>query len=498
MKEEKNKIILIYPRREVKGKSHFFPLSILSLAGPLIENGFSPVLIDLGTEGNWKNIIDNNIGRTVFVGISTMTGLGIKIGLEVAVYIREKMPRMPIVWGGVHPTILPEQTLKNQFVDIIVRGEGEGTIVELARSLQQGTDVDNIRGISYKEDGRVIHNENRDFLDLETLPMVPYNLIDMDNYDISSSTSRFSYQSARGCPHRCAFCDVVAFNRGSFRAKSVEKTIMELSEIVKKYNPARIEFVDDNFFVNKNRVELLCREILKRELKFKWVASCRADYFSKFDLDFLKLVKSAGCSSIYVGAESGSQRILDYIKKGIKVEDIITAAEKLSEVGIPMSCAFMSGFPGETKGDIGRTIELIEKLRQIGSPDQINIDGILIYAPYPATPMYETAVGLGFKPPESFEKWAYFRHNQKNNIVWHSRSYRNYLHVIAQLSINLGNTSDLRTCFKDLFSGNIRKFIWEVLHLSYKYRWEHNFYFFPIELDIVYFIDKYYSGGMEV
>lgn len=488
----KNKVILVYPGK-YQGTKANIPLSVLSLASPLQEAGFEVLIIDQRVNKNWKFDIQNSIDNTAYAGLSTLTGNTILYGLEIAKFIRKVNPEVPLVWGGVHPTLASEQTLENEFVDVVVRGEGEVTAVELAKCISEQGDLSSIDGISFKKGNGIFHNQDREFINLNELPNIPYHLLDASKYTLDTY---FHYQSARGCPHRCEFCDVIAFHRRLWRFKSVEKTIAELNYIVERYHPETIEFVDDNFFVNRRRVEEICRGIIEHKLKFNWLVTCRADYFPKFTISFLELIKEAGCKEIYVGAESGSQRILNLINKDCKVENIIEAAEKLVSVGIKMSCNFMSGFPEETKEDIQKTIELMFTLRKIGkSPKQLHIGGILIYTPYPATPMFHKVVNHGFIPPKSFESWGRLIMGDKKNITWYQRDYVEYIHILFHITRDKegwDKISLLTLVKQTLRLGIIKGTIFTILRYLSMYRWKHQYFKFPLDVKLLALIRKYF------
>lgn len=488
----KNKVLLIYPGKYQKTEANI-PLSVLSLAGPLQESGFEVLIIDQRVNKDWEVIIEDSINDAIFAGLSTLTGNTILYGLEIAKFIRKINSKVPLVWGGVHPTIATEQTLENEFVDIVVKSEGEITAVELAECINKQGDLSSVDGISFKRGNRIFHNQDREFLNLDELPDIPYNLLDASKYTLDTY---FHYQSARGCPHRCEFCDVIAFHRRLWRFKSVEKTLAELGHIIEKYHPENIEFVDDNFFANRRRAEEICKKIIENGFKFGFLVSCRADYFSRFTTDFLKLVKEAGCKEIYVGAESGSQRILDLINKDTNVEDIIDAAEKLVSVGIKMSCNFMSGFPEETKEDIQKTIELMYKLRKIGkSQKQIHIGGILTYTPYPGTPMFHKVINRGFIPPSSFESWGRFIMGDKNNITWYQEDHIRYIYTLFHITRDhegWDKISLLILAKQTIRLGIVKGTIYTILRYLSMYRWKHRCFRLTLDVKLLAFVRKYF------
>jgi radical SAM superfamily enzyme YgiQ (UPF0313 family) len=251
--------------------------------------------------------------------------------------------------------------------------------------------------------------------------------------------------------------------------------------------------VDDNFFVDRDRAEIICNEIIKRKLNFSWIASCRPDYFRKFDVDFLRLVKEAGCREIYVGAESGSQRILDMIHKDCKVEDIIEAAEKLVQAGIKMSCNFMCAFPDETKDDIEETIRVIHKLRKIGkTSNEIHIGGILMYFPYPGSSLFYKVIKLGFIPPKTLEEWGRLSLNDKRIVSWLDKKHVNYIHTISH--VTRGGIENIPNIIitKNLLTGKIKVAGWGILRKLAYWRWQHQYFKFPLDVELMALIRRAY------
>ncbi|MBU0672102.1 MAG: B12-binding domain-containing radical SAM protein, partial [Candidatus Margulisbacteria bacterium] len=296
------------------------PLAILSLVSYLKQGGFNVVVIDGRVEDALKRLEHELNDDVLYVGISILTGQHITYGLYCAEKVRKYNKAIPIVWGGVHATLTAEQTLSTcSLADIVVRGEGEITIVELSKALHDGTDLSKVIGISYKKNDQILHNEDRPFMDFNSQLDIDYSSLDPKYYQFDN----FTYQSERGCPHRCEFCDVLVMHRRSFRKKSGERVLQELKSINDLFHPSRIAFVDDCFFADFKRANVIIDGLIKAKMGFKWHASCRAQYFKKTDAEFWKKAKSSGLSEVYVGVESGSQKILDYIKKDCTVEDIL-------------------------------------------------------------------------------------------------------------------------------------------------------------------------------
>ncbi|MFQ5443964.1 MAG: B12-binding domain-containing radical SAM protein, partial [Nitrospinales bacterium] len=328
----------------------------------------------------------------------------------------------PLVWGGVHVTLLPEQSLESPYCDVVVRGEGEITVRELAGKLQNNEDLSGVRGITFKKGNQIISNPDRDFMDMDEIDVeLPYDLVEMDKYSISS----FPVHTSRGCPFRCGFCYNTAFNKRSWRYKSAIHVVDEIEYVVKKFGVKEISFTwEDEFFINVKRVKKFCEELIRRNIKVKWNAFCHPNTFSKVNAELLELLENAGCDNLSLGGESGSQRVLDeIIKKDNKIETLLKATETLSKTKIRQIVSFMSGMPTETESDLQLTLKLIDKLSRINP--NIYVNGIFLYTPYPGTPMFDLVVEqYGYEIPDSLDKWAEFGiYRNVGNINWQPPHY---------------------------------------------------------------------------
>jgi len=234
--DHKKNIVLVYPNNSKSLPK--LPLSVLSLAGPLIKNGYNVIICDMAFD-NYKDIDYKNV---LFVGISSYTDQGIKAGLEIAMYVRSIYPDIPIVWGGPHPTILPFQTIKNPYVDIICIDEGEITIIEIAKAISNNNSLENIEGIIWKDEkNNAILNKRRPFTDLDSIEIYPYQIVDTQRYHWSLKEN-FYYETSRGCPYFCTFC---SFDTNKFfRAKSPTKVVDDLEYITNKFHHRIISFLD--------------------------------------------------------------------------------------------------------------------------------------------------------------------------------------------------------------------------------------------------------------
>jgi radical SAM superfamily enzyme YgiQ (UPF0313 family) len=468
-----NDVLLVFPGR-YKAASPHVPLSLLHVASPLRREGYKVRILDMRME-DYKHF---RIGNPDFVGISSMSGLQIGYGLEFAEKLRTENPSCPIVWGGVHPSLLPEQTAASEYVDVVVRGEGELTIVELANKLTAGKPLDEVTGITYKSKGRVISNPDSQPIDLNEIPLdLPFDLLPMNRYP-SFRAGRFHIQTSRGCPHACGFCYNSVFNKRKWRAKSAQRVLDEIEFILQKFpNVKCIDPIDDNFFVDRNRVESICKGIVKRGINVTWRANCRFDYLSTYDRDFIHLLEKSGCVELDFGAETGSNRLLAFMDKDITPDQMIKSVDNLRKWGpsIEPYVSWMSGLPTETEEDLKETLDLMDRLSETNNKTQHFC--IFIYTPFPS-PMLDL-LGPKFSPPQSLEEWGsinlfYFR------PPWHPKKYLDKLMAIS-------------TVTRYAFCPEARmkeysmpyRLAYGILSKMEKFRWKHRYFGIPVELKMV-------------
>lgn len=460
----KKHVLLLFPKVGLQPKTPQVPLSLLTLCPGLEGKGYIPIIIDTRVEPDYRSKIRRLIQDTLFVGITSMTSRQIHYAQELARFVRELSPDTKIVWGGIHASLLPEQTIAESYVDIVVEGEGEDAIVELADCLSHGSDLNNVVGIYYKSrNGDIAYTGRRRLMNPRNLRMPSWHLIDVSRYD------EIGVQTARGCPWRCAFCYNIRFNEGRWRPKESDQVIDELRFLLRKYKLNHITFYDDNFFSSKRRVQEICEKILENGLDISWSTTCRADYLAKYDDDFIELMKRSGVNILFVGSESGSERVLQYIQKDITVDDILGMATNARKHNLRVHTSFVLGFPGETEEDRIATYNVMDRVRTIYP--NIYITGIYVYTPYPGNPMYEESIRNGFVPPKDLEEWGDFS-QFRCNLPWLSRNERMTLD-------NLSFITRFAFWHKEIRERYLRFYqypLYGVLRLSAIVRWKLRFF----------------------
>lgn len=360
-----------------------FPTSLGFLAGYLREyNKIVPQIIDenifpLNRE-KVEEALKNNTGPKI-IGITAMTISSYR-SFQLANLIKEIDDEYVIVLGGIHPTVLPEECLDNAGVDIVVRGEGEETFSEVTRHIIDGKDYRTLKGISFKKNGKPIHNPSRNLLDLDAAPPFPYDLFD-STYDRYRDFG--TVISSRGCPYDCIFCSQRAISGQVYRYISNERVLSEVYLLINKYRQKKIWFMDDNFLVNKKRAFSLLDGIIERGLHKKagFVAEMRGESVT---YEILDKMKKANFLIASFGMETASQRLLDLINKKESVEDNIRAIRMAHEAGIGTSATFIFGLPTETRRERLDTARLARNI-------PLDDARFNIAVPYPGTKLYEIA-----------------------------------------------------------------------------------------------------------
>jgi anaerobic magnesium-protoporphyrin IX monomethyl ester cyclase len=384
------------------------PLSLLCPATPLDRQGYRVKIIDAFANSNWKRELQEAIAeKPICFGVTSMTGPQILHALEGCKLVKEMHPDVPVIWGGIHPSLLPEQTLVSPLVDIVVVGEGEATFEELVKALEAGTALSGVTGICYKQDGKVHCTGMRPFVNLDEQPPLSYHLINIDHYRRRLfGKDHVSFNSSRGCTFGCRFCWDPVMHKKKWRAMKPETVLHHLKRIVRMYDLRGFVFTDDNFFIDMNRAYGILEKVVLADLNITIAKlQIRADAICKMDRDFLRLLVKAGVKRVTIGAESGSQRVLDFLRKRISVDDIIGANRKLMPYPIVPLFLFMMGLPTETPEEFAKSVRLAFRLTRENPRAGKSFN---IYTPYPGTKLYETCVRLGLKEPQCLEDWPRF------------------------------------------------------------------------------------------
>ena len=361
------------------------PIGVGYLAGYLLENGRKAEVIDEHIDPLSRQVLSRLLGKLsppYIFGISTLTACAQR-SYEIAGQIKHWYPDSAIILGGIHPTVLPEEALGNTAVDFVVRGEGEGILLELYDAIKNRRDCSGIKGLSYKSGGKLIHNPPAELPVLDSFPPFPYHL-----FESGLGKYNFSFiSSSRGCPYECIFCSQRSISGKRFRYVSEEVVLGEIGLLINRYNQGHINFVDDNFTVDKQRVTSLCRGMIERGFQEKATFDCqtRADAVND---EILFLLRRAGFRVINYGLETASERLMLLLNKRETVAENIAAVKLTQKHGFGVSGTFIFGLPTETKIERWQSYRLAKDL----DLDYVRFNNA---TPYPGTRLYEIAKSEG-------------------------------------------------------------------------------------------------------
>ena len=375
-----------------------FPVYLAYAAAVLEKNNFDVKVIDAVASELSLNQVNQAVKENEFdlIAIETTTP-SIEHDLKAAEFIKSNND-IKVVLMGPHATVFDTELLeKNNFIDFVIRGEFEYTLLGLCNALKDETPLAKVDGLTYKIKSRIIKNNSRTLAhSMDDFPFPARHLFDMPKYETHLyKEPSFLMISSRGCPHQCTFCLWPQTMYGHFfRARSAKNVVDEMELLVKKHNAREICFDDDTFTIGKKRVLEICDEIKRRKLNVEW--SC----FGRVGLDeeTLRAMKSAGCEHIRYGVESGSQEVLDRCRKNVKIQQIKDTFKLTKKVGIRDYGTFMIGLPGETWESVNKTIKLAIEL----DPYAVQFSMAI---PFPGTEYYEEAKSNGFLLAE---KWSDF------------------------------------------------------------------------------------------
>ncbi len=349
------------------------------------------------TPGQFQDLI-RNFNPDV-VGISAISTSAIHDVYEYARLVKKVNPDITTVVGGHHVSFTAKESMEEcKDIDIIVYGEAEETFLGLMNTMEGSKDLKNVLGIFYRNRGKIIGNPPRPLIeDLDSIPIPAYDQLPMTLYKMGKE-KYVAIITSRGCPFSCIFCSSSRLMGKKYRERSAKSIMKEIRLLKNKYGISHIEIIDDMFVLNTKRVKELHDMIKKEGIEIYWSCSSRVDIISR-NPDVLKYLKDAGCHTIYVGAESGSQKSLDTINKGITMDQTRKAVRLIKRAGMGVFASFVLGIPGETRKDVGKTIDFAIEL----DPDWVQFT---VCTPYPGTPLYEYAKGNQMLETDDWSKYT--------------------------------------------------------------------------------------------
>lgn len=385
------KIALVNPPI-LKGVYHhqlYLPIGLAYLAAVLDKSQHEITVIDCPASNIDHEKLKTKIAsfEPDIVGITSMTPT-IQSTLLSARAAKEACPDARVVVGGPHATFMDKEILDQEAtVDIIVRGEGEQTFLELAQSTLDTKSLRGIDGISFRNGEQIFQTPNRAFIkDLDRLPYPAYKYFPLDNYRLFGKLF-LPIITSRGCPFQCSFCVSSRMVGKEYRARSPKNIVDELEELRDVYKADAFTFYDDTLTLDKNKIFEVCEQIKNRKIGVPWDCQTRVDQVSK---EVLAKMREANCQQIFFGVESGCQEILDAVKKKTSIEQNKNAIRWAKDADLFVAISVIIGYPGETKESLEQTFDFIRK----AEPDDVYL---CVATPYPGTELRRLVENMGLK-----------------------------------------------------------------------------------------------------
>ena len=483
MKSSTNKnidLVTITPGSQGEMDIKHIPLGILYVGSNLKNHGYNvklhhilPKEIDIAV----KNISNR---KPLWIGFSVLSGMTTYWAAIASKKFKMLCPDIPIVWGGHHATLCAQECLLEDYVDIVSRGEGELTSIELSEALLDSNsytdDLNNIEGISFKTNQQqIIHNKNKSLIENLDDLQLDFSLLNMDNYISKGGRKTISFFSSRGCPFNCAFCSTPKVFDRTYRFHSEEYVVEKLDHLKNKYGINTIYFSDDNFYLNKKRAKRIIERLGGEGLQCATL-DVRLDQLEEEDLQFFK---ANNVSGLFFGWESGNDRLLRLMRKKISIDQIREKAELIERHEIISWGSGIILLPTESFEEVMNTIRFSIELRKMLKGSTI---GVFRFIPLPKTDLTHLAISEGFKLPSSQEDWKRIDPLEPfykvEWIPWYTKEMDlkfRYVQELSRHNISLYIRDGTLSKVKNFFAERINK---RVTHLSFQNLWEKKVYEF--------------------
>jgi len=395
--------------------------------------------------------------------------------VEIARAIKDWNPEFPVILGGWHPSLLPDQTLASSCVDYVVRGQGEDALLELVQHIEARSAPDFIAGIGFKRDGKMIMTQDRALRPLVEMPPKAYHLADFDAYERGCGRRWAMYTSSLACPFSCAYCTNGVVYKRKWNALPAEQFVEETVDLTRRYGLEMLWVVDDNFLVDLDRARDIAEGLVRAGAQYSWSVQATTNLVSRLSVDDLKMLRRAGLHQVCQGVDSGSPKVLRLMNKTFQdFDQIYESAARCIEAGIRPSFNIIFAYPGEGAKERRETVSfMMDVCRKFpGAEFWTNI-----FTPYPGTPVMAKAAEVGIEAPTTLEGWADFfpRYTQ---LPWlkgkeHRRLQitRDYLRIAFDRIPIAADTRD-----------PITRLAQKALSLPARWRLDHDFYKMPVEL----------------
>ena len=398
-------MIVLYNPKSTRPRNRRFPLSVLSIAA-MLEGREDYAIVDGNLDPRPQETLIDLLqhNHVELLATSVMPGPQTKSVVETLPEIRRRFPHVPTVWGGYFATNYTEAALNASYVDYAVRGQGEDTFLEVLDAIRGKRDPAGIAGLSYKgANGKHLHNSERLMKNPGAFPWFPYHRLSVEKYLLPTYLGRRTavHQASIGCPFACNFCGVVTFSGSREKVESPERTAAILTHLHDKYGADAVQFYDNNFFLREDNARELAERITP--LQMRWWCEGRVDILLRYSDATLAALRRAGCTMIYVGAESGSDWVLKDMKKQLTTEQTLEFAARIQKAGIVAEFSFVIGNPRDPDRDTRECLQFIRKIKRLNPESEIIIN---TYTPVPQRERMYGEVEDQVEFPTTPEEWA--------------------------------------------------------------------------------------------
>ena len=472
----------------MRGVSVNAPLALLSVASTLLPDFSVQILDQRACDDFWGDLDRAVREHPLLVGITSMTGTQIYHGLEITKFVKERSS-VPVAWGGMHPTIYPAQTVCKPYIDFVIKGEGEEAVRILTEVIARGsTSFEKVPALVWKENGRIYSTPEAEPLNLDALPKLPWHLINVEEYTSPTQylfpgvTRLLPFQGSRGCPFKCTFCSEPVLTR-KYRMMNPTRMVDECLEMVERDKLDHITFFDEEFFVNTKWATKVAEAINGR---FTWWSQTRANDLLRIDL---KKMERCGMLIVAPGLESGSNRILTFVKKKETVEDYREANRRLAETNIIAQYNFIIGYPSETPGELNETVDLVLHLLETNKNATVNQLSPL--TPLPGTELLAQSVkSFGFREPERLEGWIQ---------VTRGKQDRPWLDRAALRTVRFLYYTSLFVCSAERYSRKFKipRFVFQLYSKTISFRWKRKLFWLDWEIPLMRLLFRWFINPID-
>ncbi len=426
----KKKIVLFLPHRADPTRGEMFsadllPLELLQIASGPVAAGYEVVLIDAMVEADYlKKVLAACDGALLFAS-SCILGYQVYDGYQVAKAVKERYPRLPVIFGGWFPSVTPEMWLSAGVADAVGLGQGELTFDEVVKAVDHGTDLADVAGLALWRDGRVHYTAHRAVVGFDQFKPVPWHLLEYEKYaelqvkpthlkvrhrfplpgqwTPQNPPRGFSHFSSFGCPEPCTFCCSPLVTGRRWKAIPGRQLAEEIAELQQRFKFDVLRFQDANFGVHEKRTREFCEGLVELKVPIHWNGTIEIETIMRYKEETLDLLEASQCHLLWLGAEAGTKEMQERIKKNIEIENIPKAIGKLADRGIVPGTFWIIGYPGETPESMRATLRQAAMVKH-----KYPLAGSEVYPfrPIPGTEDFDAAIKLGYEPPKDFYEWG--------------------------------------------------------------------------------------------